>query len=230
MCAVQRLTPESLAQYIDHTVLRPDATSEDISRACAEALQFGFYSVCIEAKWLGVAVPLLKGSRVLPITVIDFPLGNHDAAHKQSEAQLALSAGARELDMVLNREYLHRRDYRSLHEEIAGVVRVAANVPVKVILETSELEALEIIAASAIAKCAGARFVKTSTGFSKSGAREEDVRLMRQAVGPEMGVKASGGIRSYDDALRMIRAGASRIGASASVAMIRGASEAGSAY
>jgi len=167
-------------------------------------------------------VVMLQHSRVLPITVIDFPHGKGGLIVKRQQAFEALEAGARELDMVLTRVWLHERNYKALHEEIVAVVNLAQKVPVKVILETSELDDLEKIAACVIAKCAGASYVKTSTGFSKTGATEEDVRLMRKTVGSEMGVKASGGIRTYPVALRMLRAGANRLGTSASVAIVRG--------
>jgi len=216
------LNRQSLPQYIDHTLLRPDATETELSRVCQEAREYGFKTVCVEAKWLPLVVRLLHGSKVLPIAVIDFPLGEKTTELKCDEARAALKAGAQELDMVLNRNLLKAKNYSAVFADILGVVQTAAGVPVKVILETSELNDQEKIVACALAKAAGARFVKTSTGFSRAGATESDIALMRSVVGPDCGVKASGGVRSLADVIRMVHAGADRIGASASVAIIKG--------
>lgn len=212
-----------LAKYIDHTLLKPDATQAEIEKTCVEAVQNGFKTVCVEARWLPIATLKLQGSSVLPIAVICFPQGTASTNEKRIATEKAIEAGAKEIDMVLNRELLKNRNYSEVLKDIQAVVLAAGKAPVKVILETSELTQEEKAIACALAKVAGAAFVKTSTGFSKSGATVEDVQLMRQIVGPEMGVKASGGVRSYQDAIRMIEAGASRLGTSASVAIIQGA-------
>ena len=219
---------ENLAGIIDHTLLRPDASEEEIRRLCEEAAEYRFKTVCLEAKWLPLAVAALRGTGVLPITVISFPHGTLATALKVDEAKAAAKAGAREIDMVLNRGLLREKEYRLVEDDIAEVVRSVPGVPVKVILETSELTDEEKAIACALAKAAGAAFVKTSTGFSKGGATADDVALMRRVVGDAMGVKASGGIRSHADALRMVRAGATRLGTSASVAIATGAEGKGS--
>lgn len=219
--------PSDLAHYIDHTLLRPEATETEIRKTCAEAREFGFKTVCIEPKWVALAARELSGSSTIPITVISFPHGNDPTAKKVSEATSALNAGARELDMVLNRDLLKTRNYAGVLEDVKAIVKAAGNIPVKVILETSELTDSEKVAACVLCKLAGAKFVKTSTGFSKAGATENDVRLMRDAVGSEMGVKASGGVRTLADAEKMLLAGANRLGTSAGVAIVRGAAGSG---
>ncbi len=211
----------SLAKYIDHTLLRPEAAREEIVRVCSEAKEFEFAGVCVELKWLPVVVSELKGSKVLAVTVISFPAGTDAPQSKARQAKEAVEVGANEIDMVLNRGLLHQKDYAAVFNDIAGVVEAASGTPVKVILETSELTSDEKKIACSLAKAAGAKFVKTSTGFSKSGATAQDVKLMREVVGPEMGVKASGGIRSYADAIKMVEAGATRLGTSASVAIVK---------
>lgn len=224
------ITPKSLAQAIDHTLLKPGATDAELFKLCDEAKEYGFKTVCVEARFLAAATAQLAGSSVLPITVISFPEGNRTTSEKAAETRSAVAAGAREIDMVLNRELLKTRQYDAVEKDIAAVVEAAGSVPVKVILETSELTDCEKAIACALCKKAGAKFVKTSTGFSKSGATEADVRLMREVVGPEMGVKASGGIRSFEDAVKMIRAGASRLGTSASVSIVQGAKAGAGSY
>jgi len=218
----QEFTPQVMAQYIDHTLLRPDATEGEIFRICDEALEFKFKAICIEKKWLPAAIKRLGGAAVIPATVISFPHGNSSTEEKCREVREALDAGARELDMVMNRELLAQKKYLEFYLDTCTVVNAARGTPVKVILETSELSSTQKILACGLIKAAGARFVKTSTGFSKGGATEEDVRLMREIVGEDTGVKASGGIRDYDTAVRMIKAGASRLGTSASVAIVKG--------
>lgn len=215
------LDTRTLAQYIDHTNLRPDAKASEISKLCDEALEYKFRSVCVEKKWLGLVVPPLTGSGVMAITVVSFPHGTDSPDQKAEETRLALDSGAEEIDMVLNRNLLKTKNYAGLFKDIQAVAQSANSAPVKVILETSELTDEEKILACGIAHAAGARFVKTSTGFSKSGATESDVRLMRRMVGETMGVKASGGIRTLAETLRMIRAGANRIGCSSSVAILK---------
>lgn len=213
---------KNLNEYIDHTLLRPDAAEHEIRRVCREAVEYRFKTVCLEARWLPVAVEELRGTPVLPITVISFPKGDDPTAKKAEATSEAVKAGAKEIDMVLNRALLQKRRHRELLEDIRAVVAASDGVPVKVILETSELTDPEKLMACALAKAAGAAFVKTSTGFSKSGATESDVRLMRAAVGEEMGVKASGGVRTRADAEKMIAAGANRLGTSASIAIVKG--------
>lgn len=213
---------KNLASMIDHTLLRKDATEPEFQKLCQEAVQNGFKTVCVEAHWLPFVTQKLKGSSVLPIAVVCFPEGTAPTPEKIEKTKAAVEAGAKEIDMVLNRDLLKSRKYAEVLEDIRGVVEAAGGAPVKVILETSELNHEEKAIACALSKIAGAAFVKTSTGFSKSGATVEDVRLMRQVVGPEMGVKASGGVRSYEDAVKMVEAGASRLGTSASVAIVNG--------
>lgn len=209
-----------LASKIDHTLLKPDATSEDIRRICEEAAQYRFATVCISPKYVSLATQLLKGTTTLPISVVGFPSGKGASSEKAQEARDAVQAGAREIDMVINQDALKAQDYSFVYRDIAAVVEASKPYPVKVILETCNLDDTQKIAACALSKAAGAAFVKTSTGFASGGATAEDISLMRQVVGPEMGVKASGGIRTLVDAIKMIESGASRIGASASVAIV----------
>jgi deoxyribose-phosphate aldolase len=215
----------ALQKYIDHTLLRPEASESDIVKVADEAIQNGFQGLCIEPKWLKTVVPRLKGSRTLAVTVISFPHGNDSTEEKCRQTAGAIRDGADEIDMVLNRDLLKERKYTSVYEDISQVVKTASGKPVKVILETSELTQAEKAIACALCKMAGASFVKTSTGFSKSGATVEDVKLMRSVVGPELGVKASGGVRSYEDAQKMIEAGATRLGTSSGIAIVRGPSK-----
>lgn len=228
--AGKNLGPKELAEYIDHTVLKPEATEEDIRKACAEAREYGFKGVCVEVRWLPVVVPLLKGSKSLAVTVVGFPSGTLSTVEKVRETETAIEYGAQEVDMVLNRDLLKEKNYRALSEDISKVVHAAGTKPVKVILETSELSHDEKVGACAVAKAAGAAFVKTSTGFSNGGATIEDVKLMRETVGLHFGVKASGGVRNLEQALAMIAAGASRIGTSAGVAIVKGSASSGGGY
>lgn len=217
------MKPNELSQFIDHTLLRPEATRAEIEKVCHEAIENQFKTVCVEVQWLPVVSEMLKGTSVSPIAVVCFPQGTANTSEKVKSTVEAIKAGAKEIDMVLNRELLKQRRYIDVLKDIEGVVIAAAGHPVKVILETSELTTEEKAIACALSKMAGAAFVKTSTGFSKSGATVEDVKLMRDLVGPNMGVKASGGVRSYEDAMKMIQAGANRLGTSASVAIVQGA-------
>jgi len=214
---------EDLAKLIDHTSLRETATEEEIRRTCEEALEYRFKTVCIRSQWLPLAVEMLAGTEVLPITVIGFPTGSETTDEKLTQTEKALELGAAEIDMVLNREWLKHQDYQHCFWEIYQIAQVCKDKALKVILETSELSEIEIIEACTLAKAAGASFVKTSTGFSSHGATVEAVEIMRKTVGPELGVKASGGIRSYEDAMKMVQAGATRLGTSASVAIVVGA-------
>ncbi len=218
--ANSELTAEKLAAYIDHTNLKPDAQRDDIIALCEEAKKFQFAAVCVNPSWVSLCAEQLEGSPVLICAVTGFPLGATTSDAKAIETEELIELGANEIDMVLNVGRLKDEDYTYVFEDIQQVVTAAEGAPVKVILETCLLSDNEIIAGSVLSKEAGAHMVKTSTGFSKAGATIEQVSLMRRVVGPEMGVKAAGGIRTKRQALAMIKAGASRIGASASVAII----------
>jgi deoxyribose-phosphate aldolase len=211
-----------LAPLIDHTVLRPEATHEHVERACAEAREYGFAGVCVRVEHVELVARLLAGSACRPISVVAFPRGTGGTDAKVSEARQAVSAGAEEIDMVIDLVSLKRRDYAAVLREIAAVVESVRPAIVKVILETGALTQEEKAAAAALAKAAGAAFVKTSTGFGPGGATAEDVALLRSVVGPDMGVKASGGIRTAADARKLVAAGATRLGTSASVAIVTG--------
>lgn len=211
-----------LASYIDHTLLKPEATEEEIIKICKEALEYSFWSVCVNPSWVKTAYSILKDSSVKVCTVVGFPLGATPPEVKAFEAQQAIKDGASEVDMVINIGYLKSRKYEEVKEDIKKVKQACGNILLKVILETCLLTSSEKIKACEICKSAGADYVKTSTGFSVSGATAEDIALMRRIVGEEMGVKASGGVRDSEGALKMIKAGASRVGASASIAIIKG--------
>lgn len=217
-------TPTSgdVARRIDHTLLKPEATRADLVKLCEEASKYKFASVCVNTTWVPLCVELLKGSGVMTICVVGFPLGAATTRAKAAETREAIANGAAEIDMVVNIGLLKSGEHDKVFDDIRGVVDAASGRPVKVILETHMLTREEKIAACAISKAAGAAFVKTSTGFSGGGATVEDVKLMRAVVGPDMGVKASGGVRTADDARKMIAAGADRLGASASVAIVTG--------
>ncbi len=211
-----------IAKLIDHTLLRPDASRQELIKLCDEAKQYGFASVCVNSSNIPLVVSRLKGSSVKAVAVVGFPLGASSAQAKAFEAKEAVDAGAAEIDMVMNIGALKSRDYAIVLDDIERVVKAVHPHKVKVIIETSMLEYEEKIIACALAKAAGASFVKTSTGFSKGGATVEDIILMRKIVGAEMEVKASGGIKTIEDAKAMIKAGANRIGASASVQIVMG--------
>ena len=210
---------------IDHTLLRADATSADVKKICGEARQFGFASVCINPYWVPLVASELKGSTVKVCTVIGFPLGASATATKVAEAELAIQSGAQEVDMVINVGELKSGNHEAVRKDIAAVVEASHKLGaiVKVILETALLDDNQKAIASTLCKMASADFVKTSTGFSTGGATAADVALMRSIVGPNIGVKASGGIRTLDDVKQMAAAGATRIGASASVKIMEAA-------
>jgi deoxyribose-phosphate aldolase len=216
-------TDESLAPTIDHTLLKPDATQDQIAQLCFEARKHGFASVCVNPAQVKLCADLLKDSGIPVCTVVGFPLGATSTDVKVFEAQQAIREGASELDMVINVGALKSRDYELVERDIASLARAchAGNAILKVIIEAALLTDEEKVAACQLAKVAGADFVKTSTGFGPGGATAEDVALMRRVVGTSMGVKAAGGIRSHADAQKMIAAGASRIGASASVKILQ---------
>lgn len=223
-------TNVDLARAIDHTLLKPEATREELLKVCEEAKTYGFATVCVNSSNVALVAQELKGTPVKPIAVVGFPLGAMSAEGKAYEAAVAVAEGAREIDTVINIGALKAKDFQKVHEDIAAVVEAAHPYKVKVILETSNLTQDEKIAGCIISKAAGAHFVKTSTGFGKGGATVEDVTLMRQIVGKDMEVKASGGIRTTEDALKMIKAGADRIGASASIAIVTGKTESKGGY
>lgn len=211
------------AAFIDHTLLKADTTKEEIVTLCDEAREYSFASVCVNPTWVKTASEQLKGSPVKTCTVIGFPLGASTSEVKRFETKDAIANGATEIDMVINIGALRSGQEQLVKEDIEAVVTEAkGKATVKVIIETSLLTAAEKRTACELAKEAGADFVKTSTGFSTGGATAEDVKLMRGVVGPEMGVKASGGVRSFDDMKRMIEAGATRIGASSGVQIMQG--------
>ncbi len=217
----------SIASYIDHTLLKPDATVQQIDKLCAEAAEYHFASVCVNPWFVPRCVKNLKDTGVKVCTVIGFPLGATTTETKVFEALQAIRSGAEEIDMVINISAMKSGSFQAVEQEIQALAAAAeGSALLKVIIETCLLTEEEKIRACQIAKRAGADFVKTSTGFSTGGATVEDIVLMRKTVGPEMGVKASGGIRDYATARAMIEAGATRIGASAGVAIVKAELEA----
>ena len=216
------ITAKELARFIDHTLLKPEATPDQITKLCNEAKEYSFASVCVNPVNVALAAKLLEGSIVKVCTVIGFPLGATTPFVKAAETRDAIANGADEVDMVINVGALKAKNYDVVEKDIAAVVEAANGTLVKVIIETCLLTDEEKTKVCKLAKKAGADFVKTSTGFNKSGATPEDIALMRKAVGPDMGVKASGGVRDTKAALEMIKNGATRIGASASIAIIEG--------
>jgi deoxyribose-phosphate aldolase len=217
--------PREIARLIDHTLLKPEATRDEVVKLCEEARKHRFASVCVNTTWVPLCKALLAGTDVMVCAVVGFPLGAMTPSAKAYEAREAMRQGAREIDMVINIGALKSRDYETVFEDICKVVKSAAPAAVKVILETSALDTEQKIIGCTLAKLAGAAFVKTSTGFGKGGATVEDVALMRRVVGPDLGVKASGGVRTAEDVIKMAQAGANRIGASASIAIVTGATE-----
>ena len=211
-----------LNKYIDHTLLKPDASQEQIETLIEEAKKYDFASVCVNPTWVNFAAQALKATDVKVCTVIGFPLGANTPELKAFETSDAIQNGANEIDMVINIGALKSRNFDLVERDIRDVVEAAKGTLVKVIIETCLLTDDEKVKACQIAQKAGADFVKTSTGFSTGGATVADVALMRKTVGPDMGVKASGGARSYEDALAFIKAGATRIGASSGVAIMEG--------
>ncbi|CYU43943.1 deoxyribose-phosphate aldolase [Streptococcus suis] len=212
-----------LNKYIDHTILKPETTQEQVEKILAEAKEYDFASVCVNPTWVAFAAESLKDSDVKVCTVIGFPLGANTPAVKAFETKDAISNGADEIDMVINIGALKTGNYDLVLEDIKAVVAASGDKLVKVIIEACLLTDDEKVKACQLSQEAGADYVKTSTGFSTGGATVADVALMRKTVGPDMGVKASGGARSYEDAIAFIEAGASRIGASSGVAIMNGA-------
>ena len=213
---------QQIARLIDHTLLKPEATRQEIDQLCDEARTYCFASVCVNPGWVKRCAQKLHKSGVLVCTVVGFPLGATSSLAKGFETQTAVSHGAQEIDMVINIGWLKSREYDWVKKDIQEVVRNAGRRPVKVIIETCLLTDEEKIKACVLAKEAGASYVKTSTGFSKGGATAADIALMRKVVGTKLGVKASGGVRTYEDVVQMVESGATRIGASASVKIVAG--------
>lgn len=216
------VTRASIAHLIDHTLLKPEATKEEILHLCAEARQYCFASVCVNPYWVPVASAALAGSGIAVCTVVGFPLGANTTETKRDEAELAIRQGATEIDMVINVGALRSGDYETVRSDICAVAEAShrGGAIVKTILETALLDDRQKAVACTLAKMAGADFVKTSTGFGPGGATVHDIALMCLAVGPGMGVKAAGGIRTLEDLRKMVAAGATRIGASASVKIV----------
>lgn len=214
----------NIASYIDHTLLKPEASEADVLKVCAEAAEYGFKSVCVNPIWVKTVTTALKGSGVLTCSVVGFPLGATPTDVKSFEARGAVLDGADEIDMVINIAAARAGDKGALVEDIAAVAEPvhAGGAILKVIIETALLTDGQKVLACQAAVEAGADFVKTSTGFNGGGATVEDVALMRRTVGPDLGVKASGGVRSLADAQAMIAAGATRIGASSGIAIVKG--------
>ena len=207
-------------KLFDHTLLKPEATSQQIKTLCQEAKEFDFASVCVNPDFVSLAAEELKGSDVKVCTVIGFPLGANKTEIKVEETRLAIEDGADEIDMVQNISWAKEGKWGAIKEEVAALKKEAGDKTLKVILETCLLTKEEIRLSSIAAKEGGADFVKTSTGFSKGGAKEEDVAIMREAVGPDLGVKASGGIHHYEEVVALVKAGANRIGASACLSIM----------
>ena len=216
------MTKKEIASMIDHTLLKPEASREQIIRLCKEAREYQFASVCVNPSYVSLCARQLKDSPVHVCTVIGFPLGAATSAVKAFEAAEAVQAGADEVDMVINIGLVKSGMWAEAEADIRAVVEAAAGKLVKVIIETCLLTDEEKVRICKAARAAGADFVKTSTGFSTGGAKPEDVALMRAAVGEEMGVKASGGIHTAEEALACIRAGATRLGVSAGIAVVNG--------
>lgn len=218
---LKKINIMSIANYIDHTALKPDTTEKQIRQLCLEAKEYSFKSVCVNPCWVTLCAELLADTEVEVCTVIGFPLGANKSETKANEAKLAVTDGATEVDMVLNVGELKSKNVTLVEREIQGVREAVPDTTLKVIIETCLLTDEEKILACQICKKVGTDFVKTSTGFSTGGATVEDIVLMRKTVGSQMGVKASGGIRSFEDAQAMIKAGATRLGCSAGIEIVK---------
>ncbi len=213
---------KNLANYIDHTLLKADASLDDVKKLCLEAKEYGFYSVCINSSFIKDAKEFLKESDVKVCTVVGFPLGACNSSTKAYEAKTAIEDGADEIDMVINVGLVKSKDFKKVKEDIEVVFKACNGTLLKVILETALLSEDELRKVSAICKEIGVDFIKTSTGFSTRGASLEDVLIMKECVGDDVKIKASGGIRDYETAVKMIEAGANRLGVSAGVAIVKG--------
>ena len=217
------MTKQELARYIDHTLLKAEASTSQFDQLCEEALQYNFYSVCVNSSWVGYVAKKVRGSNTKVCSVVGFPLGEMDSRTKAFETRTAIDNGAHEIDMVIPVGAVKSGDYKYLEEDIRAVKRACrSNTVLKVILETSLLTDEQKVLVCEVCKKVDVDFVKTSTGFGGGGATVADIELMRRTVGPDMGVKASGGVRDFKSALALIRAGATRIGAGASVAILTG--------
>jgi deoxyribose-phosphate aldolase len=213
-------TKVTLAKTIDHTLLKATASERQLKELCAEARKFGFFSVCVNPYWVPLCVKELNGSGIVVCSVVGFPLGANAPSVKAEETRVAVQQGAREVDMVINVGAVKSGDWKTVESDIRGVVEAADKTPVKVIIETCYLTDEEKVKACEAAMAAGARFVKTSTGFGTGGASPEDIKLIRKVVGEKLRIKAAGGVRTYHDAIQMLDAGADRIGASSGVAIV----------
>ena len=222
MTSVDKLKPKDLASFIDHTLLKPDATKQQIRKLCEEALNHHFFAVCVNSFHLATCTEILRNTKVKIACVVGFPLGANETSVKSYETSRVISLGAHEIDMVLNIGALKAKDYSFVEKEISEIIRVAKGNTVKVILETSLLTDDEKIKACEISVQAGAHYVKTSTGFSGGGATLEDVCLMKSTVGEKALIKASGGIKDFQSAISFIEAGASRLGTSSGVLLVTG--------
>ncbi|MBI3286701.1 MAG: deoxyribose-phosphate aldolase [Chloroflexi bacterium] len=222
-CPGANCVPEEIAKLIDHTLLKPEATQAEIEKLCSEAKQYGFAAVVINPAWVSLAYRLLRGSPVVVCCVVGFPLGASSTQAKVFETRKALREGAQEIDMVINIGALKSKDYACVEDDIRAVCQAAheGGALCKVIIEAALLSDEEKIIACSLAKSAGAEYVKTSTGFGPGGATEYDVALMRAVVGSDIGVKAAGGIKNFEQALALVKAGATRIGASAGVKILQ---------
>jgi len=221
--AATDILPSDLPKYIDHTLLKPEASVEQIDLLCDEAAKHRFWSVCVNSTWVEHCARRLGGTGVKVCAVVGFPLGAMDSRAKGFEARTAIANGASEIDMVINVGAMKAGNLKLVREDMLAVRRACrSGIVLKVIIETCLLSDEEKVLACQIAKDVGADFVKTSTGFNKSGATAADIALMRRTVGPGLGVKASGGVRSYEDAVAMIRAGATRLGTSSGIAIVGG--------
>ena len=220
------ITKEKMASLIDQTLLKPDATKDDIRRLCQESMNYGFWSVCVNPTYISLAASILRDTEVKICSVVGFPLGANTPEVKAFEAEKALIDGANEIDMVINLGALKSGDYELVKRDIRYIVeqgiRFQRDIIVKVIIETGLLSDNEKALACQIVKESGANFVKTSTGINTRGATVQDVKFIRKIVGPDFGVKASGGIRTYGEAIKLIEAGANRIGTSSGISIIKG--------
>ena len=216
-------TMEKLNRYIDHTLLKPEATKSQIENLCQEALKFNFFSVCVNPHYVSLCANILKGSEVSVCTVIGFPLGSNTTESKVFETKDAINKGAQEIDMVINIAAIKSGDWNLVEEDIRQVKKACGTTLLKVIFETCLLNNEEKVMACKVSQNAGADFVKTSTGFSTGGATVDDVKLMRSSVANHIGVKASGGVRDFETAKKMVELGATRLGTSSGIAIMTGA-------
>lgn len=223
-------SPPDLAPYIDHTLLKADASEQDIIRLCEEALKHGFKAVCVNPTFVGLTRKHLAHSKILSAAVVGFPLGTHLARVKALEAELAVGDGAGEIDMVIRIDLVKARDWRAVEADIASVVKASGVAGVKVILETGLLSQDEIVGACKASEAAGAAFVKTATGFLGRGATIEDIRLMRATCSSSVKIKASGGVKTFAQAAELIAAGADRLGTSSGIFLVSGDGAASAGY